>query len=57
MKKEKSITIVTILLIIMGLAMIYLGGIAAPKLVLPPVISGFAFLVTAWGFYTLKNKK
>ncbi len=55
MEKQKILTLVSILLIILGLVMIYLGAFTGQKLMLPPVISGVGFLVIAWGFYALKK--
>lgn len=35
------------LLIILGIAMIYIGGFHAPKLMLPPIITGVGFFAIA----------
>jgi|GEM_PF-1333846 len=42
--------ILIILLVIIGIAMMYLGGVKAPKFMMPPFLSGVAFLVIA-GLY------
>ena len=47
--KMKNLLIV--LLFVIGLVMIYLGAFNAPKLMLPPVLSGVAFLLIAYLFY------
>ena len=39
--------LVAYLLIVLGIAMIYIGGFAAPKLMLPPVITGVGFFAIA----------
>ena len=39
-----------IILLILGMYMLYLGGVKAPKLMLPPVISGIGFIVIALVF-------
>ena len=44
--------VLLILLVIIGLAMIYLGGIKAPKFMMPPFLSGVAFLIIAGLFKT-----
>lgn len=44
--------ILLIILVIIGLAMMYLGGVKAPKFMMPPFLSGVAFLVIAGLFKT-----
>ncbi len=39
--------LVAYLLIVLGIAMIYIGGFAAPKFMLPPVITGIGFFAIA----------
>lgn len=46
--------ILIILLIIIGIAMMYLGGIKAPKFMMPPFLSGIAFLLIA-GLFKVKE--
>jgi len=36
-----------ILLIILGVIMIYIGGFYAPKVMLPPIITGIGFFIIA----------
>ena len=55
MDKNKILTISAILLIIIGIAMIYIGGFYAPKVMLPPILTGVGFFVIAWVFSTLKK--
>lgn len=43
------------IMIILGMIMVYLGGFYAPKLMLPPIITGIGFLVIAWVFRSLRN--
>jgi len=42
---------VAILLVILGIAMIYIGGFYAPKLMLPPIITGIGFFAIATVFF------
>ncbi len=46
---------VAYLLIILGIAMIYIGGFHAPKLMLPPIITGIGFFGIA-AVYLQENK-
>tara|TARA_R110002073_G_scaffold322276_1_gene498806 strand:+ start:885 stop:1085 length:201 start_codon:yes stop_codon:yes gene_type:complete len=45
---------VAIILILLGIAMIYIGGFYAPKVMLPPIITGIGFFAIAFVF--LKDK-
>jgi len=56
MSKNNVLSTVAILLVIMGIAMIYIGGFHAPKLMLPPVISGVGFILIVWALHALKDK-
>ena len=47
--------VAALILIILGIAMIYIGGFHAPKLMLPPIITGIGFFVIAAIF--LKDKE
>jgi len=42
-------------LIILGLALIYIGGFYAPKVIVPPIITGVGFFIIAWVFNSPKN--
>jgi hypothetical protein len=46
--------ILIILLVIIGLVMMYLGGIKAPTFMMPPFLSGVAFLLIA-GLFKVKE--
>lgn len=39
--------IAAISLILLGIAMIYIGGFYAPKVMLPPIITGIGFFIIA----------
>jgi len=56
MDKNKTLSTVAILLVVLGIAMIYIGGFYAPKVMLPPVISGVGFVLIAWALNALKEK-
>ena len=43
-----------ILLVIIGIAMMYLRGLKAPKFMMPPFLSGVAFLLIA-GLFKMKE--
>ncbi len=43
--------LVGIILVILGIAMIYIGGFHAPKLMLPPIITGIGFFAIASVFF------
>jgi len=43
------------ILIILGLIMVYLGGFYAPKVMLPPIVTGIGFFVIAWAFAVLRK--
>lgn len=55
MNKNKVFAISAILLIILGVAMIYIGGFYAPKVILPPIITGVGFFIIAWVLYQFKE--
>ncbi|MET2985044.1 hypothetical protein [Aureibaculum conchae] len=55
MNKNKILSTVAILLIILGIAMIYIGGFYAPKVMLPPIITGIGFFLIGWALNTLKD--
>lgn len=43
-----------IILILLGIAMIYIGGFHAPKVMLPPIITGVGFFLIALVFFNDK---
>lgn len=55
MKKNNVLSTVAALLIVFGIAMIYIGGFYAPKVMLPPIISGVGFILIAWALNALKE--
>ncbi len=55
MDKNRTLSIASISLIILGIVMIYIGGFYAPKVMLPPIITGVGFFIIAWVFHTLKK--
>jgi len=55
MDKNQTLSIASILLIILGIIMIYIGGFYTPKVMLPPIITGAGFFIIAWAFNTLKK--
>ena len=56
MDKDKILVTTAILLIVLGIAMIYIGGFYAPKVMLPPIITGVGFFLIAWALNALKDK-
>jgi len=55
MDKNNVLSTAAILLIILGIAMIYIGGFYAPKVMLPPIITGIGFFIISWVLNTLKK--
>ncbi|WP_175418924.1 hypothetical protein [Aureibaculum algae] len=55
MDKNKVLSTVAIALIILGIVMIYIGGFYAPKVMLPPIITGVGFFLIAWAINALKD--
>ena len=45
---------VSIILIVLGIAMIYIGGFYSSKVILPPILTAVGFFAIAWAF--LKEK-
>ncbi len=56
MSKNSILTTVQIILVILGIVMIYIGVIFAPKIMLPPIITGIGFFAITWAFSALKEK-
>lgn len=56
MSKNKTITIAFIILLVLGVAMLYLGGFHGEKIILPPILTGIGFFVIAWVFKSLQTK-
>lgn len=55
MDKNSILTISVVLLFILGIAMIYIGGFYAPKVIIPPIITGVGFFIIAWVLIALKK--
>lgn len=56
MNLNQTLTIAAILLVLLAIAMIYIGGIYAPKVMLPPIITGVGFFIIAKVFLSLRKK-
>ncbi|WP_316842242.1 hypothetical protein [Pedobacter gandavensis] len=54
MEKRTVLSISAFLLLILGIAIIYVG-LSGPKLMLPPVITGLGFFVISWALFALKK--
>lgn len=57
MKRNSVLLTAQIILILLGVAMILIGGVFGKKFLLPPIITGIGFFVIAWAFSTLKKNK
>jgi fatty acid desaturase len=55
MDKNKILTTVNFLLVVLGIAMIYIGGFYGPKVILPSIITGIGFFLIAWAIHVLKT--
>lgn len=55
MDKKNVLSVSAIILMILGIVMIYIGGFYAPKVLLPPIITGIGFFVIAWVLLILKK--
>ncbi|WP_457611053.1 CAL67264 family membrane protein [Lutibacter sp.] len=55
MRKKTILIISSVLLIILGIVMIYIGGFYTPKVMLPPIITGIGFFIVAWSLNALKK--
>ena len=55
MDKNNKFKMSAILLIILGIAMIYIGGFYGPKVILPPIITGVGFMIVAWVLNSLRE--
>lgn len=56
MEKNKVLTTTAILLVVFGIVMVYLGGIAAQEIMMPPIITGVGFFLIAWALNALKDE-
>ena len=55
MNKYRKIKVSVILLIILGIAMIFIGTFYGPKIMLPPIITGVGFFVISWALNTIRK--
>lgn len=55
MDKNKVLSISAGLLLVLGIAMIYIGGFYTPKVLLPPIITGIGFFVLGWALNALRE--
>lgn len=55
MNQNSTLSLAAIILIILGVAMIYIGGFYAPKVMLPPIITGIGFFAIAAALFSLKK--
>lgn len=55
MNKNRVLTVTSIALFLLGVAMIYIGGFHAPEVILPPVITGVGFFILAWALKALRE--
>lgn len=53
MDKKQILMAARLFLIALGFLMIYLGGFANEKVILPPIITGIGFFAIAWVFGVL----
>ncbi len=56
MKLNNTLTFSAILLALLAIAMIYIGGFYAKKLMLPPIITGIGFFIIAKVFLDLRKR-
>ncbi len=55
MNKNKVLTVSSIALFLLGVVMIYIGGFYAPKVMLPPIITGVGFFIITWALKALRR--
>jgi hypothetical protein len=56
MKRNNILKISASIMVILGIVIITLGFTSAPRVLIPPVITGIGFLIIAWVFAILKEK-
>lgn len=54
MEKKVALNVAVFLLVVLGVAIIYIG-ISGPKVILPPVITGLGFFVIGWAIHLLNK--
>ena len=54
MRKSSVLNITSLLLTVLGIAIIYLG-VSAPKIIWPPIITGIGFFIISLALHVLKK--
>jgi len=57
MNRKTTLTIAGILMIVLALAIGYVGLFSTPNILLPPVITAIGFLVIAWVFLVFRRNQ
>jgi heme O synthase-like polyprenyltransferase len=57
MSSNDIITTSVILLVLLGILMIYFGGFYAPKIMIPPILTGIGFFVIAWALNATNKRR
>ena len=55
MERKKIVNTAVLLLVALGILMIYFGGFYAPKVMIPPILTGLGFFIIAWAFNAVKK--
>jgi glucose dehydrogenase len=55
MKTPKLFKTCSLALVILGIAMIYIGGFYGASIILPPIITGIGFFIIAWIIYKISE--
>lgn len=54
MEKKSVLNIAVFLLVVLGVAIIYIG-VSGPKIIWPPIITGLGFFVIGWAISALNK--
>lgn len=54
MEKKSILNIAVFLLVVLGIAIVYIG-MSGPKVIWPPVITGLGFFVISWAIHLLNK--
>jgi len=57
MQLRRLLTASALILIILGISMIYIGGIYSQKVILPPIITGIGFFMISWVLLALRKNQ
>ncbi|HLT72487.1 MAG TPA: hypothetical protein VKZ75_07525 [Cyclobacteriaceae bacterium] len=55
MEKNNVLLLGLWMMVILGLVMVYLGGLHGPNVMWPPIVTGIGFFVIAWVFAVLRK--